>query len=95
MLKIIFEVREEDLAILDEEDEIFMDEDETNRTKKYYYLKNKIENISDSSNGTKCEIIKIIEEYVEVIDFENVYFKEKYYLNGLKDGFKLLNEIKR
>ena len=28
-------------------------------------------------------------------DYENAYFNEKYYLNGLKDGFKLLNEIKR
>lgn len=40
MLKIIFEVREEDLAKLDEDDEIFMDKDEANRNKKYYYLKN-------------------------------------------------------
>ena len=44
--------------------------DEINRTKKYYYLKNKIENISDNSNETKDEIIKTIEEYVEVIDFK-------------------------
>ena len=95
MLKIIFEAREEDLARLDEEDEIFMDKDEANRNKKYYYLKNQIENISDSSSETKDEIIKTIEEYVEVIDYENAYFNEKYYLNGLKDGFKLLNEIKK
>ena len=93
MLKIIFEAREEDLARLDEEDEIFMDKDEANRNKKYYYLKNQIENISDNSNETKNEIIKTIEEYVEVIDYENAYFNEKYYLNGLKDGFKLLKII--
>ena len=48
MLKIIFEAREEDLARLDEDDEIFMDKDEANRNKKYYYLKNQIENISDN-----------------------------------------------
>ena len=35
ILKIIFEAREEDLARLDEEDEMFMEKDEANRNKKY------------------------------------------------------------
>ena len=35
ILKIIFEAREEDLAKLDEDDEIFMEKDEANRIKKY------------------------------------------------------------
>lgn len=94
-LKIIFEAREEDLARLDEEDEMFMEKDEANRNKKYYYLKNQINKIPFSLNKIKDNITKCVEDYVETIDYENAYFNEKYYLNGLKDGIKLMSEIRK
>ena len=72
-----------------------MEKDEANRNKKYYYLQNLIEEIPNSLCKTKDSISKAIEEYVETIDYENAYFNEKYYLNGLKDGMKLVNEIKK
>lgn len=95
ILKIIFKAREEDLAKLDEDDEIFMEKDEANRVKKYNYLKNQIEKIPYNLNKLKDSISKSVEDYVETIDYENAYFNEKYYLNGLKDGMKLMNEIKK
>ena len=95
ILKIIFEAREEDLARLDEEDENFMQKDEANRNKKYYYIKNQLEKIPYSLKKIKDNITKSIEQYVETIDYENAYFNEKYYLNGLKDGMKLMSEIKK
>ena len=95
ILKIIFEAREEDLAKLDKEDAMFMGKDEANRNKKYYYLKNQLEKIPYSLNKIKDNITKAIEQYVETIDYENAYFNEKYYLNGLKDGMKLMSEIKK
>ena len=95
ILKIIFEAREEDLARLDEEDENFMQKDESNRNKKYDYLQKQLEKIPYSLKKIKDNITKAIEQYVETIDYENAYFNEKYYLNGLKDGMKLMSEIKK
>lgn len=95
ILKIIFEAREEDLAKLNQEDESFMEKDEANRNKKYNCLKNQIEKIPYKLNKLKEDISKSVEEYVETIDYENAYFNEKYYLNGLKDGMKLMSEIKK
>ena len=43
----------------------------------------------------KDNIIKCVEDYVETIDYENAYFNEKYYLNVLKDGIKLMSEIRK
>ena len=95
ILKIIFEAREEDLAKLDEDDEIFMEKDEANRVKKYNCFKKQIEKIPYNLNKLKDSISKSVEDYVKTIDYENAYFNEKYYLNGLKDGMKLINEIKK
>lgn len=95
ILKLIYQAREEELASLNTEDKIFMDKDEANRTKKHYYLKKQINKIPFSLNNIKDNIIKCVEEYVETIDYENAYFNEKYYLNGLKDGIKLMSEIKK
>ena len=95
ILKIIFEAREEELAKLDQEDEMFMGKDEANRNKKYCYLQKQLEKIPYGLNKIKDSISKSVEEYVETIDYENAYFNEKYYLNGLKDGIKLMSEIKK
>ena len=95
ILEIIFEAREEELAKLDKEDKSFMEKDEANRNKKYNCLKKQIEKIPYNLNKLKECISKSVEEYVETIDYENAYFNEKYYLNGLKDGMKLMSEIKK
>lgn len=95
ILKLIYQAREEELASLNAEDKIFMDKDEANRSKKHYYLKNQINKIPFSLNKIKDNITKCVEDYVETIDYENAYFNEKYYLNGLKDGIKLMSEIRK
>ena len=95
ILQIIFDARAEDLAKIDEEDEKFMEKDKANRSKKYKYLKNQIGKIPYNLNKLKESISESIEEYVEIIDYENAYFNEKYYLNGLKDGIKLMSEINK
>ena len=48
-----------------------------------------------SLNKIKDNITKCVEDYAETIDYENAYFNEKYYLNGLKDGIKLMSEIRK
>ena len=94
LLKIIFQAREDKLAELDKEDKQFMNRDDANRKKKYYNLKSKLDKIPHSLNKVKEEISKSIEDYVETIEYDNTYFTEKYYLNGLKDGIKLMSEVK-
>lgn len=94
MLKIIFQAREDKLAQLDKEDKQFMNTDDANRKKKYYNLKSQLDKIPYNLNKVKEEISKSIEDYVETIDYQNSYFTEKYYLNGLKDGIKLMSEVR-
>ena len=45
-------------------------------------------------NCLKESITKIIDDYVDAIDFEAGYFYKKYYLAGLKDGIKLNKELR-
>ena len=92
MLKIIFQAREDKLAELDKKDEQFMKNNKDNRKIEYYNLKKQLDKIPYTYEDIKQEILKIIENYVEAINYENSYFTEKYYLNGLKDGIKLMNE---
>ena len=94
MLETIFEAREEELAFINEEDKRFMNQDKANRSKKYNFLNEKIEKIPYSLNELKNDIIKVLEDYIETVDYESYYFYKKYYLSGLKDGIKLQEELK-
>lgn len=95
MLKIIFQSREDELIKLDKKDKEFTNRDESNKKKKYYYLNNQLDKIPYNLKSIKEGILKYLEDYIESINYENAYFNEKYYLNGLKDGIKLMSEIER
>ena len=94
MLETIFEAREEELAFINEEDKRFMNQDKANRSKKHNFLNEKIEKIPYNLNELKDDIIKVLEDYIETVDYESYYFYKKYYLSGLKDGIKLQEELK-
>lgn len=94
ILENIFEAREEELAFIDEEDKKFMSQDKANRSKKHDFLNEKIEKIPYSLNELKNDIIKVLKDYIETVDYESYYFYKKYYLSGLKDGSKLQEELK-
>lgn len=94
MLETIFEAREEDLAFIDEEDKMFMNQDKANKIKKFDYLNKELEKIPYNLNWLKVSIEKLIKDYVETIDYESYYFHKKYYFSGLKDGIKLKEELK-
>lgn len=93
MLETIFEAREEELAFIDNTDKEFMSQDSANRNKKHNLLNEGIEKIPCNLKELKNDIIKLLEDYIETIDYESYYFYEKYYLAGLKDGIKLKEEI--
>ncbi len=94
ILEGIFESRADELAILNAKDKIFMKQDKANRSKNENYLNKELEKIPCNLNGLRQNIIKLIEDYVDTIDFEAGYFYKKYYLEGLKDGIKLNKELK-
>ena len=95
MLKIIFQSREDELVKLDKNDKEFIKRDESNKKKKYYYLNNQLNKIPYNLKSIKEGILKSLEDYIDSINYENAYFNEKYYLNGLKDGIKLMSEIEK
>ncbi len=73
MLGMIFKVREEELAIIDEQDKKFMNQDKANRTKKHEYLDKELKRISYNLNWLKKNITKLLEDYIETIDYEGAY----------------------
>lgn len=71
-----------------------MSQDNVNRTKKHTLLNEKIKKIPYEFKELKNDIIKLLEDYIETIDYESYYFYRKYYLAGLNDGIKLKEEVK-
>lgn len=74
MLEIIFQSREEELAIIDEKDKRFMSQDKANRSKKHDSLNKELEKIPYNLNWLKESITKLLEDYIETIDYEGAYF---------------------
>ena len=94
ILESIFEARADELAILNEKDKTLMEQDKADRSKNENYLNKELQKIPDNLNSLKESITRIIDNYVDAIDFEAGYFYKKYYLEGLKDGMKLKQELK-
>ena len=94
ILETIFEARADELAILNEKDKTFIEQDKADRSKNENYLNKELQKIPDNLNSLKESITRIIDKYVDAIDFEAGYFYKKYYLEGLKDGIKLNQELK-
>ncbi|MCI9246900.1 MAG: hypothetical protein HFJ30_07290 [Clostridia bacterium] len=94
MLKVIFETREKELALINKEDKRFMKEHNISRSKKRYYLGQELKKIPYNLKWLKASIEKLLDDYIETINPETSYFCEKYYMAGLKDGIRLREELK-
>ena len=94
MLEIIFEAREEELGTISQIDKEFMKQDRANRCKKYEQLNQELNKLPSELRELKESISKLIEDYIETIDFIDAYFYKKYYLEGLKDGISLKEELR-
>lgn len=93
VLKKWFQAREEELAVIDENDKEFLKQDDANRSMKQKLLFNELEKIEFKSEDVKKKVFKLLEEYVDAIDYQCSYFNEKYYFEGLKDGINLYIEL--
>lgn len=70
-----------------------MQQEDVSRSKKYDKLRNELERLNFKSEIEKERIFYLLEKYVESIDCQSSYFNEKYYFDGLKDGFQIYNFI--
>ena len=95
VLKKLFEMRDEEIATIDDEDKDFINQDEANRTKKLDKLICELEKLEFKSDEEKKSILKLIEDYIDSIDCQNSYFNEKYYFEGLKDGVEICDYFVR
>ena len=95
ILKKLFEMRDEEIAIIEEYDKSFINQDEANRSKKLDKLICGLEKLEVKSDDEKKNILKLIEDYIDSIDCQNSYFNEKYYFEGLKDGFEICDYFVR
>lgn len=92
MLDTIYNAREDDLAILTEQDKQNMKKINDKINQKYLDYKITLDNIPDSLKVTKREIIDKFNEYKETLVEREGYFNEKYYKEGLKDGISLMSK---
>ena len=82
ILKKIFDIRDEEISILNEDDRAFMEQEEVSRSKKYDKLRNELEKINFKSEIEKERVFNLLEKYVDSIDCQSSYFNEKYYFEG-------------
>ena len=94
MLEIIFKAREEKLASLTSEDEIFFKEHNIDRSAKRDSLDAELGKIPKEFKQLKETIKTKVEDYIETVNRESWYLCKKYYLAGLNDGINLKEEIK-
>lgn len=95
VLKKLFEMRDEEIAIIEEGNKAFINQDKANRTKKLDILICELEKLEFNSDDEKKTILKLVEDYVNSIDCQNSYFNEKYYFEGMKDGFEICDYFVR
>ena len=74
MLETIFGAREEELAFIDKTYKEFMSQDSANRNKKHNLLNEGIKKVPYNLKDLKNDIIKLLEDYIETIDYESYYF---------------------
>lgn len=82
----IFEMRDEELAIISAKEKKELLEICPN-----YYSPSRLENLVTG----KTELEDALEEFCTDTSTANSYFNKKYYLAGLKDGFEIFNFLKK
>lgn len=88
MLNKIFEIRENDLATINNRDKEFFKKEKIELNEKYNEILENINNIP-LDKEKKVKLIEAINEYIELNNYRNSYFNEKYYKEGFKDGMQL------
>lgn len=94
MLSKIFEIRENELAEINNKDKEFLKREQIDLNETYKELLDIIENIP-LNEKEKVKLIEKIDEYIEINNYRNSYFNEKYYKEGFKDGLQLKIECNK
>lgn len=94
MLSKIFEIRENDIATITDDDKKFFEREKINLNEKYNEILENIRNIPIKEEE-KVKLTQKIDEYIEINNYRNAYFNEKYYKEGFKDGMQLKIECNK
>ena len=94
MLSKIFEIREDEVASISSNDKEFFKKEKIDLNNTYNELLEIINNIP-LNEKEKVKLIEKIDEYIEINNYRNSYFNEKYYKEGFKDGMQLKMECNK
>lgn len=94
MLSKIFEIRENELASINNKDKEFLKKEKIDLNETYKQLLEIINNIP-LNEKERVKLIEKIDEYIEINNYRNAYFNEKYYKEGFKDGLQLKIECNK
>lgn len=94
MLNKIFEIRENEIASINNKDKEFFRKENINLNEKYNEILKIVTNIPVKEEE-KVKLVEKMQEYIEINNYRNSYFNEKYYKEGFKDGMQLKIECNK
>lgn len=95
-LNVLFQARDEEIATITKEDREELKETEELLKEQEMSFRKTVEGIPSFMKQTKCEIMNLFYDYIEIFDDRNSYFEQKYYEAGFKDAVGLiLRSIKK
>lgn len=95
-LNVLFQARDEEIATITKEDREELKETEELLKEQEMSFRKTVEGIPSFMKQTKCEIMNLFYDYIEIFADRNSYFEQKYYEAGFKDAVGLiLRSIKK
>ena len=92
-LNVLFQARDETITKEDREE---LKETEELLKEQEISFRNAVQSIPSFMKQTKCEIMNLFYDYIEIFADRNSYFEQKYYEAGFKDAVGLiLRSIKK
>lgn len=90
ILNTLFQVRDEELAIITKQDKENLQKVNQRIKQGELELKKKINCLPKVMKKDKSNIINSFYNYLEVLNERSAYYEQKYYKEGFKDAFKLM-----
>ena len=95
-LNVLFQARDEEIATITKEDREELKDTEELLKEQEMSFKNAVQSIPSFMKRTKCEIMNLFYDYIEIFNDRSSYFEQKYYEAGFKDAVGLiLQSIKK
>lgn len=89
-LNVLFQARDEEIATITKKDRTELKETEELLEEQEMSFRRTVESIPSFMKQTKCEIMNLFYDYIEIFNDRNSYFEQKYYEAGFKDAVGLI-----